>query len=139
MDLSRIQASFAHCCNNIVIPTDMQNISERLKLLISSHMLVYPHLQDQDASSRSIESMRSALADLLLTRNESGTCPSQSGGANHLNLPLSLPEPPLDPHCHVQDDGDEYQDEEISEEDFWVNLVSCAYSIFAKSGHLGRK
>lgn len=121
----------------------MQKISERLKLWISSHMLVYPHLQDQDASSGSVESMRSVLADLLSTRNESRSvtsgCPNQSSGADHLDLPLSPPEPSLDPHCHVQGDGDEYLDEEISEEDHWVSLVSCAYSIFAKSGHLGRK
>jgi hypothetical protein len=125
MDLSRIQASFAHCCNNIVIPTDMQNISERLKLLISSHMLVYPHLQVQDASSGSVESIQS---DPLLARHESITC--QSSGADHLNLPLSESPPN---HCHVQNDGD---DEDISDEDFWVNFVSSySYSIFAKLEH----
>lgn len=91
-------------------------------------MLAYPHLQVVDASSGSLESTRSALVDPLLTRYELITC--QSSGADHLDLPLS--EPPPD-HCHVQNDGDEYQDKEISDEDFWVSLVSsCAYSIFAK-------
>jgi hypothetical protein len=88
---------------------------------MSSHILVYPHLQVQDASSGSVESMRSALADPLLTRSEF---------ADHLNLPVLLSERPSD-HCHVQNDGDAYQDEDISDEDFWVSLVSsCDYSIF---------
>ena len=110
-------------------------ISERLKLWISSHMLVYPHLQVQDAS-RSSESMCSALADPLLTRHGSITCqPSGINSADHLDLPLPS-EPHPDPHCHVQNDGDEYRDEEKPEEDFWVGLLpSCAYSIFAKSEH----
>lgn len=115
----------------------MQKISERLKLWLSSHMLMYPHLQVKDASSGSEESTRSALADPLLTRQESIMC--QSSSADHLDLPVPVPlsELPPDPHCHVQNDGDEYQDEEISEEDFWVLLVSsCAYSFFlAKSEH----
>ena len=107
------------------IPTSMQKISERLKLWLSSHMLMYPHLQVQDASSGSVESMRSALVDpLLLTQQESITCQSSAG---HLDL--------LQVHRHVQNDGDEYRDEEIPDEDFWVSLASCAYSIFAKSEH----
>ena len=61
-------------------------------------MLAYPHPQVQDALSGSVESMRSALA------NKSITC--RSSGAN------------MDPHCHVQNDGDECRDEEIPEEDF---------------------
>lgn len=74
---------------------------------MSFHMLVYPHLQVQEASSgsSSVESMRSA--DPLLTHNELITC--QSSGADHLDLPLSS-------------DGDD--DEDISDEDFWVSLVS---------------
>ena len=76
---------------------------------MSFHMVVYPHLQVQEASSgsSSVESMRSALADPLLTHNELITC--QSSGADHLDLPLSS-------------DGDD--DEDISDEDFWVSLVS---------------
>lgn len=102
--------------------TSMQKISERLKLWMSSHMLL------QDASSGLVELMRSAMADQLLTRHDLELITCQSSGADHLDLPLS--EPPLD-HCHVQNDGDEYQDEETSDEDFWVSLVSsCAYSIF---------
>jgi hypothetical protein len=111
----------------------MPKISERLKLWMSSRMLVYPHLQVQDASRGSVESMRSALADSLLTRHESitGTGAYQSSGADHLDLPLRpLSEPPPDPHSHVQNDGDEYHDEEIPEEDFWVSLdLSYVYSI----------
>ena len=103
------------CCDNIAISTSVQKISERLKLWMFSHVSVYPHLQVQDASSGSVESMGSALADPLLTRKELIT--SQSSGANHLDLPLN--------------DGDEYQDEDISDEDFWVSLVSCCtYPIF---------
>lgn len=95
-------------------------------------MLVYLHQQVQDAWSGSVESMRSPLAD---TRQELITCQSSGSLSDHLDLPLS--EPPPD-QCHVQNDrdGDEYQDEEISDEDFWVSLVSsCAYSIFAKLEH----
>jgi hypothetical protein len=105
----------------------LKKISERLKLWVSSHMLVYPHLQIQDASS---ESMCSALADPLLTRHGSITCQSSGiNSADHLDLPLPS-EPHPDPHCHVQN-GDEYRDEEI-QEDVWVSLLpSCAYSIFA--------
>ena len=102
------------CCDNIAISTSVQKISERLKLWMFSHVSVYPQ-QVQDASSGSVESMGSALADPLLTRKELIT--SQSSGANHLDLPLN--------------DGDEYQDEVISDEDFWVSLVSsCTYPIF---------
>ena len=114
---------------NIAIPTSMQKNSERLKLLLSSHMLMYPHLRVQDASSGSVESimMRSALVDPLLTRqNESITCQSSGVSADRLDSPVSpLPrsEPLSDPHCHVQN---EYRNEEIPEEDFWVNLVSFA-------------
>lgn len=95
----------------------LKKISERLKLWVSSHILVYPHLlQVQGVSS---ESMSSTLADPLLTRHGSITCqPSGINSADHHDLDLPPSEPHPDPHCHVQNDGDECRDEEIPEEDF---------------------
>ena len=105
----------------------MQKISGRLKLWLSSHMLMYPHLQVQEAStsSDSVESMRSALVEPLLTQHESITCQSS---ADHLDLSESLLSLPLSepsiPRCHVQNDGYDYRDEEIPDEYFWASLVS---------------